>query len=134
MVVNYSYFGDTITDENAQDIGQLATYLGDKESVQLKVSGKIEEVCQKKGCWMTLSMAGEGPVRVTFKDYGFFVPKDASGKNVIIEGVAYRDTTTVEQLKHFAQDAGKSEEEIEKITQPEYALSFEASGVIIKND
>lgn len=133
-VMNYSYYGDTITDENAEDISRLAANLGDKESVQLKISGKIDEVCQKKGCWMTIAMDGQDPVRVTFKDYGFFVPKDASGKTAIMEGMAYRDTTTVDQLKHFAQDAGKTEAEIEKITQPEYALTFEASGVIIKND
>ena len=36
-------------------------------------------------------------------------------------------------LKHYAEDAGKSQKEIDKITKPEYKISFIADGVIIKN-
>ena len=72
-------------------------------------------------------------MRVTFKDYAFFVPKDASGKTVIMDGYAYKNVTTVAELRHYAEDAGKPKEEIEKITEPESELVFEAHGVIIKN-
>ena len=98
-----------------------------------KVEGEIVEVCQKKGCWMTVKKDDGSTVRVTFKDYGFFVPKDAAGKWVVMEGIAFFDTLSVETLKHYAEDAGKPAEEIAKITEPEFKLSFEAEGVIIKN-
>ena len=69
---------------------------------------------------------------VKFKDYGFFMPKDIVGKTVIMEGVAYRETTSVEELRHYAEDEGKSKEEIEKITEPQVELKFMASGVLIQ--
>jgi hypothetical protein len=72
-------------------------------------------------------------MRVTFKDYGFFVPKEGmEGKEVVFEGVAKRKVTDVDMLKHFAEDAGKSQEEIDAITEPKVELTFVANGVIIK--
>jgi hypothetical protein len=73
------------------------------------------------------------PVFVQFKDYAFFVPKDAAGKEVVIEGVAYRELTTVDDLRHYAKDAGQSEEEIAKITEPKEEIRFMAKGVLIKS-
>ncbi|MEN0048567.1 MAG: DUF4920 domain-containing protein, partial [Bacteroidota bacterium] len=66
-----------------------------------------------------------------FKDYGFFVPKDISGRQVIMEGYAYREVTPVEELRHYAKDDGMSEEEIAAITEPEEEFKFMASGVIL---
>ncbi len=126
------YFGDTITMDGAVDVNQLATNLKGKDSLKIKLAGKIESVCQKKGCWMKMNIGNNQEMMVRFKDYGFFVPKDASGKEVVIEGVAFHDTTKVAELKHYAEDAGKSKEEIAKITEPEINISFEAHGVIIK--
>lgn len=126
------YFGDSITQEGAVAADQLAAQMAGKDSVKIKLTGTINEVCQKKGCWMTMNIGGDKTMQVRFKDYAFFVPKDASGKTVFIEGVAFTDTTSVEELKHYAEDGGKSKEEIEKITEPEINVSFEANGVIIK--
>lgn len=126
------YFGDTITQDGANDVTMLPQLLEGKDSVVTKLSGVISEVCQVKGCWMTMDV-GEDEMRVVFKDYGFFMPKDASGKQVIIEGFAYRDTTTVDDLKHYASDAGESQAAIDSITEPEISLLFEAHGVIIKD-
>ena len=87
----------------------------------------------KKGCWMTLD-TGEDTLFIKFRDYGFFVPIDSvEGKTAVIQGDLFLDTTTVEMLKHYAEDAGKSEEEIAQITEPIYELGFIADGVIIKN-
>lgn len=126
------YFGDSITQEGAIAADQLATQMAGKDSLAVKLTGTINEVCQKKGCWMTMNIGGDKTMQVRFKDYGFFMPKDASGKTVFIEGVAFTDTTSVAELKHYAEDGGKSKEEIEKITEPEISVSFEANGVILK--
>jgi hypothetical protein len=129
-----SYYGDTITAADAVDIAEVMSAVKGKDSLAVKLTGKINSVCQKKGCWMKLDMANGQTMRVTFKDYAFFVPKDASGKTAIIDGYLYNDTISVEELRHYAEDAGKSKDEISKITAPEVELSFEAKGVIIKND
>jgi len=71
-------------------------------------------------------------MRITFRDYGFFVPKDASGKEVIIQGIAKKEVTSVEELRHYAEDAGESEEAIAAITEPEENIVFVADGVIIR--
>lgn len=126
------YFGDSISQEGAIAADQLAAQIEGKDSLKVKLTGKIEEVCQKKGCWMTMNIGNEKTMQVKFKDYAFFVPKDASGKTVVLEGIAFTDTVAVAELKHYAEDAGKSKEEIEKITEPEISIAFEANGVIIK--
>lgn len=130
--VNYTYFGDTITTDGAIDATQLISQLAGKDSVFVKVTGSIEEVCQKKGCWMNINLGNNQSMKVRFKDYAFFVPKDAAGQTVFIEGYAYNDTVSVAELKHYAEDAGKSKEEIEKINKPEISVSFEANGVVIQ--
>lgn len=125
-------FGAEISEDGAVDVAMLPEKMAGADSVNIKVEGKINEVCQVKGCWMTMNV-GEESMRVSFRDYGFFVPKDADGNEVIMEGTAYIDTTSVADLKHYAQDAGKSQEEIDAITEPEVALQFVADGVIIKD-
>jgi hypothetical protein len=125
-------YGETITDNGAIPATQLATTLGDKTEMPVKITGEVESVCKAAGCWMKVKTADGKTVRVTFKDYGFFVPKDIAGKTVVVEGVANVKTTSVAQLKHYAEDGGKSKEEIAKITQPEKAIGVVATGVIVK--
>lgn len=129
---SFQYFGDTITQDGAIAADQLAIQMKGKDSLKVKLTAAITDVCQKKGCWMNLNIGNNQTMKVSFKDYAFFVPKDAAGKTTIIEGVAFTDTTSIADLKHYAEDAGKSKEEIEKITQPEINIGFEAHGVIIK--
>jgi hypothetical protein len=71
-------------------------------------------------------------MRVTFKDYGFFMPKDCSGKTAIVEGIAKVEVTSIEDLKEYAKDDGQSKEDIAKITEPQKELVFEAKGVILQ--
>jgi hypothetical protein len=96
------------------------------------VKGEIKEVCQAKGCWMTLDMGDGELLRVKFKDYAFFVPKDAAGKTAIVQGTAQKETISVDELRHLAEDAGKTENEINSITNPKEELTFVAEGVIIR--
>jgi hypothetical protein len=125
-------FGEKITDKNAITTVQLVKQMADKESMPAKVEGEIISVCQAKGCWAKVKLPDGQTMRVTFKDYAFFVPKDASGKTMVMEGTAFVKTVPVEEQRHYAQDAGASKEEQAKITQPERTLAFEAKGVLIK--
>jgi len=129
----YQSFGEQINDEGVISKEEMmAKYATMKpgDTVAVKFTSKVNSVCQAKGCWMRLDM-GDNESFVKFKDYGFFMPKDIAGQDVIVEGKAFVEETSVEDLKHFAMDAGKSQEEIDAITQPELTLSFESSGVLI---
>lgn len=128
------YYGDSITQDAAIAADQLLAQMQNKDSLNVKLTGTIEAVCQKKGCWMNMPIGNNQSMRVRFKDYGFFMPKDAAGKTVTIEGLAFRDTTSIAELQHYAEDAGKTKEEIAKITEPEINISFEAHGVILKDE
>ena len=98
----------------------------------IKIAGTVETVCKAKGCWMNIaSQNGEPSMFVKFKDYGFFMPKDLAGKKVVMQGYAFKEVTDVEALRHFAQDEGKSKEEIAKINKPKEEYKFVASGVLI---
>lgn len=125
-------YGEKINESGAVAVSQLPNLMKGKEKLEAKLTGKIESVCQKKGCWMQLDLGNGQKMRVKFKDYAFFVPKNAAGKTAIIEGVASKEIIDVSTLKHYAEDAGKSKEEIAKITQDREEISFEAKGVIIK--
>lgn len=96
-----------------------------------KVSGKIISVCQEKGCWMKMETPGGEAIMVKFKDYGFFMPKDIVGKEVVLDGEATVKQTPVKQLKHYAADAGKSKDEISKIKKPKKETVFVAKGVLV---
>lgn len=101
------------------------------DTLETKVAASINEVCSKKGCWMKLDLGNNDEIMVRFKDYGFFMPLNAEG-DVIINGKAYVTETSVDELRHYAEDAGKSKEEIEAITEPERTMAFEADGVLLK--
>lgn len=127
------YYGDTITEEGAVDVSGLMAMMNGQDTIDVKLSGIVNSSCQKKGCWMKMDMGNGQELRVSFRDYSFFVPKNLNGEMAVIEGKAYVDTIDVAFLKHLAEDAGKSEEEIAKITEPEVSLNFTANGVIIKS-
>ena len=126
-------FGAEITDEGFVTLDQATTMLESMDSLPLKLTGTVKEVCQNKGCWMNVvSENGESqPIFVKFKDYGFFVPKDCAGKKVVMEGIAYREVTPVDELRHYAEDKGASAEELAAITEPKEELKFMASGVLL---
>ncbi len=98
--------------------------------VQLKAT--VSSVCQVKGCWMKIELADGEEARVTFKDYGFFVPTDLVGKQVVVNGVARIDMISEEDQKHYAEDAGMSAEEIKKIQGSQKSYSLVAEGVVLE--
>lgn len=129
------YFGEKINADGSISYDDLLVQLASQDSMEVKVSGTVESVCQSKGCWVNIvstSNPASETMFVKFKDYGFFLPKDCAGQEVVMEGKAYREVTSVEELRHYAEDEGKTPEEIEAITDPVEELKFMASGVILK--
>ncbi|HLT50159.1 MAG TPA: DUF4920 domain-containing protein [Aequorivita sp.] len=133
IAINYQTFGDKITDENVLTKTEMIDKYKDLkpgDTVTVKFAATVKDVCQKKGCWMNLEM-GEQEAMVRFKDYGFFMPKDIAGQEIIVNGKAYVEEMSVEDQRHYAEDGGKSAEEIAAITETKRTLAFEADGVLI---
>jgi len=127
-----SIFGEEIEVEEVTSAADLLAGLETSDTLRdIVIGGKIASVCKKKGCWMNVQLGEEKEVFVKFKDYGFFVPLDSDGSNAVLQGNAYKETVSVEELKHYAEDDGQSEEEIAAITEPETKYLFMASGVIL---
>jgi hypothetical protein len=128
-------FGDKISNEEVVTSKEMLLKFEDMtfgDTINVKFASEIKEVCAAKGCWMKLPLTAEKEVMVRFKDYGFFMPLDSQGKEVVLEGKAFVQTTSVAELRHYAKDAGKSKEEIAAITTSKKEFSFEANGVLLK--
>jgi len=131
-ILSTGNYGALITEEGALNTSEVSSLLDSDTVAEVKLIGTIQAVCQHSGCWMDLDMGNGKVLKVTFKENAYTIPKDASGKTDIVEGLATRELISVETLKHYAEDEGKSKEEIEAIKEPAWSYAFEASGVIIK--
>lgn len=135
--IEYAVFGDSISQEGAISASEMMAQFKDLkegDTLNVKFKASIDEVCQKKGCWMTLGLEDDNQAFVKFKDYGFFVPKNAQEKEAIVNGKAFVSVISVDELKHYAKDEGKSQEAIDSITEPKVTYSFMADGVLIAKE
>ena len=134
LETTYSTYGKTIMAADAVSGKSMANHyavMAQGDSIPAKIKATVTNVCKAKGCWMTLDINGDKNVMVKFKDYGFFVPTDITGKTVIVNGKAFVTEVSVNELRHYAKDAGKTDTEIATITVPERTYAFEADGVLV---
>ena len=132
---NQSFFGeefDYTQSEMPDSVFEKYQNMKSGDTILTTFTSTVNSVCVKKGCWMRLKLTDEDESLVTFKDYGFFVPKDIDGQEAVVHGKLFVKETSVEDLKHFAEDAGKTEEEIAAIKEPKLVYAFEADGVYLK--
>lgn len=132
---DYTVFGEKFTVTNLQTPKKmLSKYKNLKkgDTITVQFIANVKEVCKKKGCWMNLELANNENSFVRFKDYSFFVPLNADGGSAIVNGKAFVDIVSVEELKHFAKDGKKSQKEIDAIKEPKVTYAFLASGVLLK--
>lgn len=125
------YGAKNTTATGAVDIAGLPAQLAQKDSIQTKVIAKVLDVCPKKGCWMKLQINDSTTAFVKMKDYGFFVPMDMIGKTIVLDGEAKLKTTSVDELRHYAEDAKKPQAEIDAINQPQKEIRFTATGIVV---
>jgi hypothetical protein len=102
------------------------------KAVATKVEGEVSEVCKKAGCWLKLATTDGQEIFIT-TNHEFFVPVNIVGKTVVVDGQAYKSVTTVDELRHYAEDEGQSAEEIAKITEPVTEYKLLAKGLVIKS-
>ncbi len=72
-----------------------------------QVTTRVAKVCQKKGCFF-IAQQDDVTIRVSFKDYGFFIPTDSGGKAVTLAGTLIKKTMSAEQAAHFRADLNDS--------------------------
>jgi len=126
------HFGGEFTlTESAVAVDQVIAKASDFSGKNIKVSARIAKVCRKKGCWMTLQPEAnsEQYVRVTMKDYGFFVPVDCDGKTATVEGIFKSVELPEAQRKHLAEDGG---DDPTKVTGKAMELSLVATAIDIE--
>lgn len=112
---------------STQKLQKLLTKVDKSENVAVK--GKVTDVCEKKGCWLTVETENNEKFFVKMKDYAFFVPTALKGKEVVLEGSAEKKVISVDEQKHYAEDAKKSQAEIDAITTPKEEIRFVANGI-----
>jgi hypothetical protein len=125
------WYGAKVDPDGMIDIAKIPDLLAKNASFDTKVKARIIHVCPKKGCWLKLQVNDTTTALVKMKDYGFFLPLSAKGKTVVLEGDVKIKNTTVEELRHYAEDAKKSKEEIAAITKPEKEIRFTAKGIMV---
>ena len=123
-------FGEKIEAKDAIKIADLPAALEKNEKALVKVEGKVVEVCKAEGCWLRMETP-TGTMLVKLKDHAFLVPLSLNGQSIVAEGTASVKTTSVEMLRHYAEDAGKSKEEIAKITEPKKEIVMQATGILV---
>ena len=123
-------FGKKTTAKGAISVNELASKLKGSEPAEVKVSGKVKEVCKAEGCWLKMETAN-GAMMIKMKDHSFLVPLSMNGKTIVVDGIATLKETSVEMLKHYAEDAGKSKEEIDAIKEPKKEITMQAKGILV---
>ena len=123
-------FGDVITADGAMDVNVAANNVGQNAKGGLKITGEVIEVCKAEGCWLRMKTEN-GSVLVKMKDHKYLVPLSLTGKTIVAEGEASVKETSVEMLRHYAEDAGKSKAEIEAIKEPKKEMVMQASGILV---
>ncbi len=123
-------FGEKITGENAVAAAELAAKLDGTEPAEVKVTGVVTEVCKAEGCWLRMK-TDNGTMLIKMKDHAFLVPLAMNGKTIVAEGTATLKETSMEMLRHYAEDAGKSKEEIEAIKEGKREITMQAKGILV---
>ncbi len=121
-------YGVVADDKTPVAPDDLAAKLVDNQ-YEGQVKAKVVEVCKAEGCWIKVERKDGTRMMVRAKDHAFLLPENIVGKTVLIDGNATVKETTEEMRKHYAEDAGKSKEEIAKIKGSEKDIQFAAKGV-----
>jgi hypothetical protein len=132
--VAYMNYGGTMNSNeiiSALQMGEKYQSMQTGDTIDVTIKGSIADVCTGKGCWVKVPV-GNDTTFVKFKDYGFFLPMNGQGKEVILQGKAFKSVTPVDELKHYAMDAGKSQEEIDAITEDKVTLNFLADAAQVE--
>lgn len=125
---SYEVFGSKIkADAKPIALSEVITNSAEYIEKEILVTASVKQVCAKKGCFF-IAQSGDKTARITFVDYSFFIPTDAGGKEVTIQGVFNEKELTEQQARHYAEDA---KQDTEHIKGPQKEYSIVATAVVI---
>lgn len=100
--------GDAVRAVEATPLAEILADPAKFDGATVVTSGVVSRACKKKGCWMELSPEkSERAMRVTFKDYGFFVPLDSQGSAARVDGIVKVKKLSKAEADHFEEDGGR---------------------------
>ncbi len=124
--------GAALSGKKVLTVAELVAQSDKLSGQTVAVKGKIESVCQKKGCWMMLK-DGDQSVRITSKGYKFFVPKTAPGQLATVEGELAVKTLDVKTAQHYEEERVMGKKEApKKVTAPQKEISIASLGLEIR--
>lgn len=135
----YAAFGAPIPAKRALSLEQAVARAETLADTPVVIKARIGDVCKKRGCWMTLTDADRAQqvrVRFTASDQctdGFFVPRNASGHDAYVHGILKADRISEELARHYAEDEGRSPDDIKRIVGPQPVVTMVATGVMISD-
>jgi hypothetical protein len=128
-------YGAPLATQSAMPIADLLARPEQWKDRTVTVEGKVRKACTRKGCWMEVAAADTGDkagapgCRVTFKDYGFFVPTDSAGSRARVQGVVQVDTLSASMVRHYEEEGAVFPAKRPDGTAPEVRIV--ASGVVL---
>lgn len=129
----YASFGEAVNP--SADATPVATVLGDTKDFEgkpIRVTGTVSKVCERKGCWLQISDAGQDLfVKFTCPVEGRLVPMDAIGKKAIVQGELAIKEVSEADARHIAEEGGKTPAEVAKIVGPQKQITLKSPGAIV---
>ena len=130
------HFGPKFDASNSVTVQQVLAKPTEFLAKPFTVEGKIDAVCQKKGCWMQFETAADQPTfRLKVKDGDMVFPVSAKGKKAYALGSLKAKPMSLEQtktyLKHRAQEQGEAFDPA-TVTTAVTLYQFEPTSVMIE--
>lgn len=128
-------FGEPLTGGTPVPLADLVADAAEYEGKVVRTEGVARRVCERKGCWMELAASAEESApgcRVTFQDYGFFVPVDSAGAETRVQGRVEVRSVPEEVVAHMESEGGRFMDKTDDGTAREVRLV--ATGVEMELD
>ena len=107
---NTKLYGTALGSAQKAELGTVLKKPDEYANKNVIVEGEVRRACTRKGCWMEIAESVDKAAlgaRVTFKDYGFFVPTDSAGAHAKLEGTLNVETLNAANVEHLESEGAK---------------------------
>lgn len=107
--VNAKQYGAALSKSAPVELVKVLDHPEQYAGQTVLTAGTVRAACTNKGCWMELAGSKDPAApgcRVTFKDYGFFVPTTSAGKLARVEATVQVKTIAKGEVEHMESEGG----------------------------